>query len=812
MSGLYDDVAARLQAGLPERYTLEHELGRGGMAVVYLARERHPSRQVAIKVLDPIITVGIGRERFLREIDFVSNLTHPHIVPIFAAGDAGGLLYFVMPYVAGESLAERIRREGRLPISTALRVAVEIAQALEYAHRRDIVHRDIKPENILLHADFALVADFGVARAFRAAREDEITADGLTLGTPAYMSPEQAAGVGEVGPGTDIYGLGCVLYHMLAGEPPFGEGPWDRVMQQQIRAAPPSLVGRVSGLPVPVAAAVERALAKAPDDRFPSAGAFAAALDEQRAGMTSGERSTIPARGWRRHTIVSRLAILALVAVVGILLFGRSEAPMPRSLAAAPPGYADSLVVLPVENLTTDSALSALADAMTYEVIASLHRVPDLKVPAYASIRRLPASLGPRQVVERLGARLVLASTLRQVGNTVRLDAELLVGGTDEILDSESWVVGQVDAAGIEGGLVRRLVELVARGTGLSADPTRIASLEGPGSEAYLLGKHLLESRTPVAIRHAIDHFLEAVSVDSNYAAANEGLSTAYMLALFYRYEIGLDGYDAAALALAAANRAIAQDPMFAAAFSARAYVTSRAYGPTDRAARDFARVLELTPNASQARAWSAAVLYWEGKVEEAMANARLAAELSPLVPSVQLGIAIQALPLRDYDLAIRTARRATELEPALVESRAVEGRALLLAGRLDECLAIAFGPHAAIRAMCLHAAGREAEAVAITDSIAHAVETGTLGDTTYTDIIRADGLASYYAWTGDHVRAIRWLAYAFARSPMGVDRRVLESAIFDGLRADPVTARQLRALTDAVWPRVARNPHARSR
>ena len=807
MTAPRDEFAERLQSGLPERYTLERELGRGGMAVVYLARERHPSRQVAIKVLDPVITVGIGRERFLQEIDFVSNLTHPHIVPIFAAGTANGLLYFVMPYVSGESLAERIRREGRLPVVTALRLATEVANALEYAHRRDIVHRDIKPENILLHDEFALVADFGVARAFRAARAEPITQDGLTLGTPAYMSPEQAAGKTEVDPRSDIYALACVLYHMLAGEPPFGQGPWDRVMQQQIQDTPDPLVSRVAGMPARVSALVARALAKAPDDRINSAGEFAAALEALRGALTSGEQSVTapsgppPTRARLPWIAVGTLALLLVL----VLLGRRAPEPIP-TLSAAPPVYAESLAVMPVENLTTATSLDQVADAVTYEAIASLHRVPNLKLPAYASVRRLAAQpLGPRDVVTQLGVRLVLSSQLRSVGGDVRLDAELVDGLTDRVVDRGSWIVGPAASAGIEAGLVRRLVEMVARGTGLSADAPAAASLEGPGYEAYRLGQHLLARRTPVGVRRAIDHFREAITIDSTYAPAYEGLASAYGLALFYRYQIGLDAYDAAALAFAAANRAIALDPLFGAAFGARGYVVSRAYGPTDQAARDFTRQLQLTPNAGQARAWSGAVLYWEGKTKEAMANAILGAELNPLVPSAQLSVAMMALPLGEYDLAVRTARRATELEPELVESRAIEGRALLLAGRLDDCLAITFGPHEAIRAMCLRAAGRTAEAEHIIDSIGRAVDAGALQDTAYTAVIRADGLASYYAWSGDHVTALRWLQYAFEQSPMGVDRRVLESALFRGLREDPVRAAQLRAMTDRVWPRVER-------
>jgi serine/threonine-protein kinase len=806
MTTARDEFAERLQAGLPERYTLEREIGRGGMAVVYLARERHPSRGVAIKVLDPLITVDIGRERFLREIDFVSNLTHPHIVPIFAAGTANGLLYFVMPYVSGESLADRIRRDGRLSVVLALRLAAEVAHALEYAHRRDIVHRDIKPENILLHDEFALVADFGVARAFGAARTEAITQDGLTLGTPAYMSPEQAAGKSEVDPRSDIYALACVLYHMLAGEPPFGQGPWDRVMQQQVRDTPEPLVARVPGIPPSVSILVARGLAKSPDERFDSAGAFAADLEALRGALTSGERGVMPSRTAPARARLPWIAVGALaVLLVLVLLYRQGPEPIP-TLSAAPPTYAESLAVMPVENLTAEASLEQVADAVTYEAIASLLRVPSLKLPAYASVRRLAAqALGPRDIVAQLGVRLVLSSQLRSVGGDVRLDAELVDGLTDRVVDHGSWIVGPVATAGMEAALVRRLVEMVARGTGLSADAPETASLEGPGYESYRVGQHLLDRRTPVGVRRAIDHFLETIAIDSTYAPAYEGLASAYGLALFYRYEIGLDGYDAAALAFAAANRAIALDPLFGAAYGARGYVVSRAFGPTDRAARDFTRQLQLTPNAAQARAWSGAVLYWEGKTEEAMANAILGAELNPLVPSAQLSVALMALPLGQYDLAVRTARRASELEPELVESRAIEGRALLLASRPDECLTIAFGPHEAIRAMCLRAAGRIAEAEAIVDSIGGAVDAGTLADTAYTTVLRADGLASYYAWSGDHVAALRWLQYAFERSPMGVDRRVLESAIFRGLREDPVPAAQLRAMTDRIWPRVAR-------
>src|SRR2546430_4284188 len=215
------DLLARVQAALAGRYTIERELGRGGMATVYLAQDRKHHRQVAIKVLKPELAAALGPERFLREIDTAARLTHPHILPLHDSGEAEGFLFYVMPYVEGESLRDRLSREKQLPLGDALQIAREVADALSYAHSRDVVHRDIKPENILLEAGHAVVSDFGIARAIRAAGGDELTTTGIAVGTPAYMSPEQASTDARIDGRADIYALGCVLYEMLAGRPPF---------------------------------------------------------------------------------------------------------------------------------------------------------------------------------------------------------------------------------------------------------------------------------------------------------------------------------------------------------------------------------------------------------------------------------------------------------------------------------------------------------------------------------------------------------------------------------------------------------------
>jgi serine/threonine-protein kinase len=215
------DEFDRLKSALSDRYVIERELGAGGMATVYLARDPKHSREVAIKVLRPELAAGLGVERFVREIEIAAQLTHPHILPLHDSGEADGFLYYVMPYVEGESLRHRINREGQLPIDDALQITREVAAALSYAHSQDVVHRDIKPENVLLSAGEAVVADFGIARAVSAAGGEHLTETGISIGTPAYMSPEQASGEDRIDGRTDIYALGCMLYEMLSGDAPY---------------------------------------------------------------------------------------------------------------------------------------------------------------------------------------------------------------------------------------------------------------------------------------------------------------------------------------------------------------------------------------------------------------------------------------------------------------------------------------------------------------------------------------------------------------------------------------------------------------
>src|SRR5207249_4077202 len=271
-------VPGRLQVALAERYTINRELGRGGMATVYLAEDLKHRRLVALKVLSPDLGAALGKDRFLREIDIAARLSHPHILPLHDSGEADGLLYYVMPYVAGESLRDRLNREKQLPIEDAVTIAGAVANALSYAHSHDVVHRDVKPENILLSDGEAIVADFGIAGAIAAAGGGKLTRTGMVLGTPAYMSPEQGAGERALDGRSDVYSLGCVLYEMLAGEPPFTGPTGQAIIAKRFTDPVPSARRLRETVPAPMDQAIMKALARAPADRFATTHQFAEAL------------------------------------------------------------------------------------------------------------------------------------------------------------------------------------------------------------------------------------------------------------------------------------------------------------------------------------------------------------------------------------------------------------------------------------------------------------------------------------------------------------------------------------------------------
>src|SRR5689334_9053454 len=337
------DPLAGLRESLADRYRVERELGRGGMATVYLAQDLRHDRPVALKVLRPELAATLGPERFLQEIKIAARLRHPHILPVHDSGEAAGRLWYTMPYVEGESLRQLLAREGQLPVDRAVRIATQVSGALGYAHAHGVIHRDIKPENILLEGDQAVVADFGVARAISAAGDARLTETGLALGTPAYMSPEQASGGRDLDGRSDVYAFGCVLYEMLAGQPPFQAPTAQGLLARHALDPVPPLRTVRDTVPDQLEEAVVQAMAKAPADRFPTAAAFAEALAS--APVTtpaSGGRRSIPAptrTSPKRGLMIAigAVVVAALVALATYLLWPHPKTPVNANLVAIVP-------------------------------------------------------------------------------------------------------------------------------------------------------------------------------------------------------------------------------------------------------------------------------------------------------------------------------------------------------------------------------------------------------------------------------------------------------------------------------------------
>ncbi|HEV2749126.1 MAG TPA: serine/threonine-protein kinase [Gemmatimonadales bacterium] len=420
-----------LRDALADRYAVERELGRGGMATVFLAEDRKHGRPVAIKVLHSELAAALGAERFLREIEIAARLQHPHILPLYDSGSAAGFLYYVMPYVEGESLRDRLNREKQLSLEDALRVATEVAGALAYAHSRGVVHRDIKPENIMLSGGSAVVADFGIARAVSAAGDGRhLTQTGTLIGTPAYMSPEQAGGSDEVDGRSDEYSLACVVYEMLVGAPPF-TGPTAQAIiarHSLDMVSPPSIVRNT--IPDAVEGAILRALSKVPADRYPTTALFAEALNTPSAATGAYRRATLergikrPLSTWRR---------LLPVAAVVVVLAGYLAFRAARTGRGATGGGLDPrhLAVLYFDDLSRDHSLGYIADGITEALIANLSQVQPLTVISRNGVAPYRgASVSADSIARALAVGTVVAGSVERVGELLHVTVRLVDGAS----------------------------------------------------------------------------------------------------------------------------------------------------------------------------------------------------------------------------------------------------------------------------------------------------------------------------------------------------------------------------------------------
>jgi serine/threonine-protein kinase len=496
----------RLNDALGDRYTLERELGQGGMATVYLAQDRKHDRQVAIKVLRPELAVTLGPDRFLQEIQIAAQLSHPHILPLFDSGSADGLLYYVMPYVEGESLRERIDREETLSVAEAVRLTDEIASALNYAHKQGIVHRDVKPENIMLSGGRAVVADFGIGRAVTAAGGDRLTGTGFAVGTPAYMSPEQAFGEADIDGRSDVYALGCVLYEMVSGHTPFEAETPQALLAKQAAGTTPSLRRSDPAVPLFVERAVERALAKRPDDRFQSASEFAEALTSEMVVARVGRRR------WPKGVIAAATVGVALIAAwVQSAVWGGAA-------------Y-ERLAVLPPTNLMNDAGQDHIVQGMLGGLIAELGQAGITVIGSLQSMMRYrDTELTVREIAAEMGVDAVLESSVLWLGDSVAIDVRLTDGRTEESLWSQSYDERAQNVL----VLYRQVTSAVADEIQVALTPqaeARLASaqtVDPQAMESYLEGQRARTEfwATESAGLRAFALFEDAVEKDSTFAEA----------------------------------------------------------------------------------------------------------------------------------------------------------------------------------------------------------------------------------------------------------------------------------------------------
>ena len=587
-------VVERLTTALADRYRIERELGAGGMATVYLAHDLRHEREVAVKVMRPEVSADLASDRFLLEIRTSARLQHPHIVPVFDSGDADGQLFFVMPLIEGESLRARLDREGRLPIRDAVQIVCEIAGALDYAHGLGILHRDLKPENILLSRGHAMLADFGIARATSPHGQARLTQTGAAIGTPAYMSPEQATGTQELGPASDVYSLSAILFELLTGVPPFTGATFQAILVKRFTEDAPRCLTMRADTPPECDAAIAHALVLDPTERTATARAFADAL------MTP--------------------SVLQPTA--------------PTSASAAP--AACSIAVLPFANLSTDAENGYFADGLTEEIITTMSKLRSLRVVSRTSTMQYRTRTGSlREIARELGVTHLLEGSVRKGGNRLRIAASLIDTERDASVWAERFDGSMADVFDIQDRVAGAIVSALAL---VLSPEERVRLVEHPienaaAYDAYLRAREGINAWTATGLQRALTHLEEAHRLAPENLFVLRGLGRACWAAVNHSLSDDLSLLDDA-LRHAQSIERLAPGSPFAAEIRG---LVGAFRGDIETTLRELGRAYEALPEEVDISFWYGAFLIFADRADDALPITRDVRRREPAHPLLPL-------------------------------------------------------------------------------------------------------------------------------------------------------------------------------
>ncbi len=645
----------RLTTALSDRYTIERELGAGGMATVYLAHDVKHDRKVALKVLRPDLAASLGADRFLREVRIAANLSHPHILPLYDSGEAAGFLFYVMPYVEGESLREKLDREGELPIHEATRILKEVADALAYAHEHKVVHRDIKPDNVMLSGRHALVMDFGVAKAVsEATGRHQVTTVGVALGTPTYMAPEQAAADPNVDHRADIYALGVMGYELIAGRPPFMGNTAQQILSAQVTATPDPLATYRSTVPQALSDMIMRCLEKRPADRWQTAEEMLEpfeALSTSSQGITPVEtrphRAVSARRGRGVQIAVAAAVILVAVAAV---MWNRGSGSQPALASAG-----RWIAVLPFESARSDEESTFFTDGIHDDVLTQLGKIGSLRVIARNSVMEYRGTEKSLPVVgEELGVDALLLARVQRAGDQVRINVQLIDVATQEQLWGETYQreLTLDNRFAIQSEISAAVAEALQAAL-TPDDRARLAERPTNDAQAYALYQRAKEyyntSFERENMRTVVQLATQAAELDPRFSMALAFLSEVHAFTYWQKYD---PTPERLALAKTLADSALALDPDLPEGHIALGYYYYWGFLDYDRALEEFAIAERGAPNNIDLLRGTGAVRRRQGRVEDALVYFRRAREVDPRAANTIVEVAGTLFMLRRFNEA----------------------------------------------------------------------------------------------------------------------------------------------------------------